>query len=75
MVWFGSSRLISISGGRDYFDIVFDMVVVATFLIIPSVCVVASTRLARQRRGLSIFMSLVPVVLVPLALKVYCWTF
>lgn len=70
MVWFGSS--LSMLVGRDYF--VFDMVVVATFLIIPSVCVVASTRLVRHRRGLSIFVSLVPVVLVPLVLSAYCWT-
>ncbi len=52
----------------DYPAIAFGGALIAAFLIIPPICVVASTKLARQDRRSSIFVSLVPVVLIVLAI-------
>jgi len=56
---------------RDYYGIVYSVVVMAAFLIIPAICVVTSTKLVRQDRGSSILLSLVPLALIPPAFLMY----
>jgi hypothetical protein len=53
---------------HDYTVIAVGLVLVSTFLIVPAVCVVASIKLARRDRRWSIVVSLVPAVLLALAL-------
>jgi hypothetical protein len=72
-VWFG--WMITLVGQlspthTDYTAIAFGGVLIAAFLIIPPVCVVASTKLARQDRRSSILVSLAPVMLIGLAIIV-----
>jgi hypothetical protein len=70
-VWFG--WMITLVGQlspthTDYTAIAFGGTLMAAFLIIPPVCVVASIKLARKDRRSAIFVSLVPVVLIGLAI-------
>jgi hypothetical protein len=54
----------------DYTAIAFGGPLIAAFLIVPPIFVVASTKLARRNRRSAIFVSLVPVALVALAIVV-----
>jgi hypothetical protein len=70
-VWFG--WMITLVGRlspqhTDYTALAFGGALIATFLIIPPVCVVTSTKLARQNRRSAILVSLVPVGLIVLAI-------
>ena len=56
---------------RDYYGIAYSVVVMAAFLIIPALCVAASSKLARQGRRLSVLVSLAPVALIPPAFLMY----
>jgi hypothetical protein len=45
---------------RDYYGIAYSVVVMATFLIVPVLCVMASRKLVRQHRRGSVLVALVP---------------
>ncbi len=70
-VWFGWMVIVVGQLSPLHIDntaITFGGTLIAAFLIIPPVRVVASTKLARQDRRSSIFVSLVPVALIALAI-------
>jgi uncharacterized membrane protein YcjF (UPF0283 family) len=56
---------------RDYYGIAYSVVVMATFLIVPVLCVMASRKLVRQHRRGSVLVALVPVALIPPAFLMY----
>jgi hypothetical protein len=58
---------------QDYRVIAYGLVLIATFLIIPVICVTASTRLARQNRRSSVLVALAPAVLGAAAVGYFVW--
>jgi hypothetical protein len=71
-VWFGWAMTMvgRLGEHSDYTAIAFGLALIAAFLIIPPICVVASTKLARRDQRSSIFVSLVPVGLIALTIIV-----
>jgi predicted DNA repair protein MutK len=71
MLWLGS-RIVSAgllsAEYHDYTAITVGVVLGAVFLIVPAVCVVASTKLARHDCRRSIAVSLVPLALMAIAI-------
>jgi hypothetical protein len=58
---------------QDYRVIAYGLVLIATFLIIPVICVTASTRLARQDRRSSVLVALAPAVLGAADVGYFVW--
>jgi hypothetical protein len=54
----------------DYTGVVIGSVLLATFLVIPTCCVVASSKLALRERRLSVAVALAPFALIALAVIV-----
>jgi predicted outer membrane lipoprotein len=76
VVWFGFRfayfGLLGLDHG-DYSAIILGVVLIAAFLIIPAICVTTSTKLARRGRSPSIFVSLIPLLLIVVAMLAGIW--
>jgi len=65
--WIGYVGLLGIEHG-DYSAITLGVVIVMAFIVMPLICVIASTWLARRERGLSsVCVSLMPLLLIAVA--------
>ena len=56
---------------RDDYGIAYGVALMGVFLIVPALCTMASTKLVRQHRRSSLFVSLAPVALIPPAILMY----
>ena len=75
MVWFGWVMAgFALEFDRrhpDYYILAYSIVVMAAFTVIPVLCAVRSSRLARQGRRSSILLSLLPLALIVPAFLMY----
>ena len=64
---------IPVPGQQDYRVIAYGLALIATFLMVPVICVTASIRLACQGRSSSVLVALAPAVLVAAAVGYFVW--